>query len=433
MTLLLTPNLFALGLAVGVLGLVMALSLIVAYAYEERTLLLLATYLALMVAGMVLVDRLQAPGEALQQFKVRDALLVMGPGLAGAFLMWLVRGRRVGNLDRTVTAVVTLVTLALLALKAAAAWGGSGAFLTADALTLAEQVVGWVWAAMVLAAASWRLVQSRDSAGPWRWWVMLGLLGGLVVSIFVLSGQLGAQSRFVAYWPVVLMLLLQAPPTYLALVWRSRLINEIRLRSAAANVADPLTGLATSTVLLERLMRITSRGKAGVGRSVPNTALFLIEVKNWGGLLSVLGQDWNEKLLLEAALRLRRSVGDNDLVARIGGGNSGGRFAVVAQGLANPTDVTTLATRLVVSGLRIDSPLLPGVELQFRVIVRSLVVSRAWTLPLATAWLDALAAYFEAWPVSHRNRSFLVVEGELDAKAQQDGGKPVETRQWRAT
>jgi GGDEF domain-containing protein len=148
----------------------------------------------------------------------------------------------------------------------------------------------------------------------------------------------------------------------LALVWRSRLLNEIRLRSLAANTTDPLTGLATTPVLVEQLMRIMARAQQTRQGKAGSSVLFLVDVHNWQGLLNELGAESNEKLLLESALRLRRSIGDNDMVARI----SGGRFAVLAQGLADQSEISSLATRLVVSGLRIDSPLLPGVELQFR-------------------------------------------------------------------
>ena len=109
-------------------------------------------------------------------------------------------------------------------------------------------------------------------------------------------------------------------------------------------------------------------------------------------------------------MRLRRSVGDNDMVARI----AGGRFAVVAQELANPNDITTLATRLVVSGLRIDSPLLPGVELKFRVIVMNLKLSAPLSLSVAQAWLDSLVSRFQTWPSSHRSRSILMIEVDDD-------------------
>ena len=205
------------------------------------------------------------------------------------------------------------------------------------------------------------------------------------------------------------MLLLQIPPIYLSLVWRSRLLNESRLRSAAAGVADPLTGLSTTPVLIERLLRVMARSQQTRAGQTSN-ALYLIEVQNWHGLLAELGPEFNEKLLLEAAMRLRRSVGDNDMVARI----AGGRFAVVAQELANEHEITTLATRLVVSGLRIDSPLLPGVELKFRVIVLNLKLSAPLSLPVAQTWLDSMVSRFQAWPSSHRSRSILMIEVDDD-------------------
>ena len=106
-------------------------------------------------------------------------------------------------------------------------------------------------------------------------------------------------------------------------------------------------------------------------------------------------------------MRLRRAIGDNDLAARIGGG----RFAVVAQGLASDEDITALATRLVVTGLRIDSPLLSGVEFHFRVLVSKLKLSRPMPLPATQIWLDELATQFTEWPHSHRTRSILFVAG----------------------
>jgi len=105
-------------------------------------------------------------------------------------------------------------------------------------------------------------------------------------------------------------------------------------------------------------------------------------------------------------MRLRRSVGDNDMVARI----AGGRFAVVAQGLVSQKEIMELATRLVVSGLRIDSPLLPGVELKFRLIVMNIHPSVPLALVKAQAWLDSLVDRFKVWPSSHRSRSILAVE-----------------------
>lgn len=393
MYLVLNPDLFALGLAVGVLGLVMFLSLIISYAYEERTLLFLASHMALMVALFFAAEHLQINQELTQRL-----LLVCGPALMAALQVWLLKNRHTSQRDKLVIAALAGVTLGLLGFYAL---GGEAR------LTLLLCVL---WFVMLATSCVYLTFQSWDTAGPWTWWLLLGHVLGLLVSMAFLTDLADARQ---AYWPVVLMLLLQVPPTYLCLVWRSRLLNELRLRSAAANVIDPLTGLATTSVLIERLMRVMSRahqGRAGYGGG----AIFLIDVKNWDGLVKALGADSNEKLLLEAALRLRRSIGDNDLVARI----AGGRFAVLAQGLASDHEVQSLATRLVVSGLRIDSPVLPGVELKFRVVVGNLKSAKPLTLPATHIWLEDLTAYFKAWPSTHRSRSIFVVTENPDTPMQ---------------
>lgn len=388
LTLVFNPGLFALGIAVGVLGLVLLLSLIVSYAYDERTLLALAAYLSLMVAATGLGQRLP-----LAQAQVVNILLVAGSAAIAAFQMWLMRNRQSTTLAKAAAVIVGLATLLLLGLESG--WAPPAAVALAVPAVL-------VWAVMMLLLSVILLVQSRDTVGPWKWWLLLGHWSGLAVSALFLADVMKIPQ---SDWAVVMMLLLQIPPIYLSLVWRSRLLNESRLRSYSANTTDPLTGLATVNVLLERLMRVTSRAP----QSGTTSALFVIDVLNWQGLLNELGAEFNEKMLLEAAMRLRRSIGDNDLAARL----SGGRFAVVAQGLKGDEDIAALATRLVVSGLRIDSPLLSGVEFKFRVIVLELRLSQPLTLMAAQSWMESLSGVFKRWPSSHRSRSILVVSEDF--------------------
>lgn len=401
MALVFNPDVFALGIAVGVLSLVLLLSVLVAYAYDELTLWVLAAYLALMVGALVAGQRWPS-GAVMTQ----NLLLVAGPALASMFMMWLLRKRSNSVADKSLIVVLLLADIGLLAFFLVIGLGLMNASSTPGLTTL----LSLAWGSLLGLGFAYRAIQALETAGPWKWWLMLGHASGLVVALLFLTDAADARQ---AYWPVVLMLLLQIPPIYLSLVWRSRLLNEARLRSAAAGVSDPLTGLSTTPVLLERLMRVMARrqqAKEQARASQTSNALYLIEVQNWQGLLAELGPDFNEKLLLEAAMRLRRSVGDNDMVARI----TGGRFAVVAQELANQDEVTSLATRLVVSGLRIDSPLLPGVELKFRVLVVNLKLSTPLALPVAQAWLDALTSRFQAWPSTHRSRSILQIHESDD-------------------
>lgn len=391
MHLVLDPGVFALGVAVGVLGLVLLLSLLIAMTYKENTLLYLAGYLALMLMLLVVMAGSRL---SIRQELVQPLLLVLGTTAIAGLQIWLLRNRKISRIGWATIALWLSVTLGLLGFYAA---GENGVW----ALILCG-----VWLVLLVALSFYLSVQAWETAGPWKWWLLLGHGLGVSVAALFLTDLADAK---LAYWPTLSMLLLQAPPIYLSLVWRSRLLNEIRLRSAAAGTVDPLTGLATTPVLVERLMRVMSRAQPA--RLVPtSSALFLIEVTNWNALLHELGPEFNEKLLLEAALRLRRSIGENDLAARI----QGGRFAVLAQGLAHPEELATLASRLLVSGLRIDSPLLPGVEFKFHVIVSKLKISEPLALPAVQAWLDNLANRFTNWPSSHRSRGIWVVESATD-------------------
>ena len=375
------PGLFGLGLAVGVLGLVFLLSLIVSYAYNECTLLALASYMALMV--MVSFVLLQT---GVAERLVQQTVLVTGATMALTAQIWLMQGRTAETVSRAALVLTVLSGMVLITLLA---------------ISLPHwlvQAVSYVWSAAVLTLSTYILVKQRATVGPWILWFWFGTLASLGAATVFLSVQVKVEH---AYWPQVLMLMLQAPPLYLALVWRSRLLNESRLRIAFANVIDPLTGLSTSAVLLERIMRVASRPS----KTRTINALFLIEVQNWQALLTDLGDEFDEKLLLEAALRLRRSIGNNDLAARM----SKGRFAVVAQGLAGNIEINTLASRLLVSGLRIDSPVMTGIELKFRIVVSRLEADLAPDLNATKIWLQQLTENFSHWPSSHRSRNILLV------------------------
>lgn len=394
MSLVFGSDSFVLGTAVGVLGLVMLLSLIIAYAYDEPTLFCLAGYLFCVVAALLAAEHWQ-----LAKGLAQNLLLIFGAIAVAGLQVWVLKSRKHTGLGSFAIAAMVFVSLGLMIFHVV--MGNPSA--DANYLTV---WLSMAWAVVVTGCIVFLASQSWDAAGPWKWWLVLGQFAGLGVAAFFLAYVTDARQP---YWPVVLMLLVQAPPIYLSLVWRSRLLNEIRLRSASAGVIDPLTGLATAPVLIERLMRVMARAQQ-TKTNQANSVLFLIEVQNWHGLLVELGADFNEKLLLDSAMRLRRSVGDNDMVARI----AGGRFAVVAQGLAKQNEITTLATKLVVSGLRIDSSLLPGVILKFRIIVMNLKMTTPLALPIAQAWLDSLVSRFQAWPSSHRSRSILVIEQDGD-------------------
>lgn len=374
------PDTFVLGIAVGVLGLVMLLSLIIAYAYDEPTLFALGGYLV--VLNLVL---LAGRHQACPVHEVETVLLILGPTAIAGLHTWLLRKRKVGALEIAAMAATVLVALGLAGLRLVD--DSPLAILVSSYVMGGLLMLSWV----LLCLPAWRI------SGPWKWWLLLGHVGGVVVAMLFLLGTMDSTAT---YWPVAMMLLAQGPPTYLALVWRSRLLNEGRLRGLAAKVTDPLTGLSSLAVLIDRLRpainRAQNRGHGG--------ALYLVAINNFSGLVNELGADAKEKLILEAANRIRRAISDSDTAARI----TEQLFAVVAQDLEDDGQVDSLATRLLVSGLRIESDFLPGVSLQFRVIATNLKVPPLPDVLAAQSWLRGLANYFGAWPDTHRSRNILL-------------------------
>jgi GGDEF domain-containing protein len=374
------PDVFGLGIAVGVLGLVTLFSLIIAYAYDEATLFVLGGYLVAVDLALLAGWQLGWPAHALE-----SALLILGPTLMAGLHTRLFHKRTVGAADQAVMALTVLCALGLVTLRLLD--DSPLAILLSSYGLGALLLLSWLY----LCLPAWRI------SGPWKWWLLLGHAGGVLVAMFFLLGTMGTTAT---YWPVAMLLLVQGPPTYLALVWRSRLLNEGRLRGLAAKVTDPLTGLSSLAVLIDRLRPAIVRAQD----PRHGGALYLIAIQNFAGLVKELGADSQEKLILEAANRIRRAISDSDTAARI----NEQLFAVVAQDLEDDGQVDSLASRLVVSGLRIESDFLPGVSLQFRVIASSLKVGVLSDTAAAQTWLRSLIQYFSAWPDTHRSRSILL-------------------------
>ena len=78
---------------------------------------------------------------------------------------------------------------------------------------------------------------------------------------------------------------------------------------------DPLTGLPNRALFLDRLRHALSQAR----RSKTRVALMFIDLDNFKTINDTLGHDIGDKLLKEAAKRLRELMRDDDTVARLGG------------------------------------------------------------------------------------------------------------------
>jgi diguanylate cyclase (GGDEF)-like protein len=114
-------------------------------------------------------------------------------------------------------------------------------------------------------------------------------------------------------------------------------------RRAEAKVAymahhDMLTDLPNRTLLTERLAEAVARTHCG-----EMIAFHLFDLDHFKDVNDTLGHPAGDKLLRQAARRLRDLIGDGDTLARMGGDE----FAIVQGGLTHPLEAAVLAKRVV--------------------------------------------------------------------------------------
>ncbi len=102
---------------------------------------------------------------------------------------------------------------------------------------------------------------------------------------------------------------------------------------------DQLTGLPNRSLLRERVNHALARAM----RSGSGVATLILDMDRFKEINDMLGHEVGDKLLVEAAKRIRASVRDQDTVARLGGDE----FAVVLEGVSEAREVLPVIERIV--------------------------------------------------------------------------------------
>jgi diguanylate cyclase (GGDEF)-like protein len=367
--------LFALALCMGAQLLVVCMGLVVAGTFRDRALLLHAgaTLLGVLATGALLA------GQGL----VAEAALLLMLAAAGMQLRDLVS--HAGALRNPRRALVGVCTglLPLLALACIAGWN-----------TLLVGVGAWAAVMTVLMLRAWRLTQ------PWMSWVVMGYVPLLAASIWLGWRSLDGEPD--PPLPLAVFLTAWAATTYLATIWRSRIFGETRVRLAARNRVDPLTGLPTPLVFHERVHAVRHL----VRRFGHPSVLLLVHIENLQDLQSEFGPEVAESAVLVAASRIRQAMREGDVAARI----SHSRFAVLCEGIDLAECVSNVASRVLVAGLKEPLPAAPSEFLHFRVALALVPVS---DVPAAKL-LERLSQRMQAQLVEASERRIVTVSaGEL--------------------
>jgi diguanylate cyclase (GGDEF)-like protein/PAS domain S-box-containing protein len=101
---------------------------------------------------------------------------------------------------------------------------------------------------------------------------------------------------------------------------------------------DTLTDLPNRLLLYQQLRQMLARSKRG-----EHSAVFFLDLDRFKDVNDAHGHSVGDLLLKSVADRLRQCVRDGDTVARLGGDE----FAIMQVGASQPTDATSLASRLI--------------------------------------------------------------------------------------
>lgn len=324
-----------LGACVGAQVLLVFSCVIQANAYRERTFLLHA---AATLMGVVAVQALVGNPALLP-----PAVVLLVPALAGLQLMDMMSHAGGLRVARRWLLVVSAGVLPLVAVVAV-----YSPWVLAGGMTL------WTAVVVLVLARAWR--QSR----PWVWWLVPA------VAALALAGfEVAASEAPHATADVLLLaglLTVWAACTYLACGWRGRIFGETRARIQARNTVDPLTGLATPLVLAERMVA----ARHLVRRYGHPSVVMVVHIENLAAIAAEFGPEAAESAVLAAASRVRESMlRDGDVAARL----THARMGVLAEGASPGEAAATIATRILVAGLKEPLAAAKAEYLRFRIVL----------------------------------------------------------------
>ncbi|HSH90289.1 MAG TPA: diguanylate cyclase [Ramlibacter sp.] len=328
-------ELVALGAFTGAQVLVVLFSVVIANAYRERALLIHA---AATIVGLLAVQAVVGG----QAFLAESAMLAV-LALDGLQLRELVSHAGALRQPRRWLMVSSGVVLPVAAL--------ADYFLRVHLLLPALAI--WLGVVVVIMLRAWPQSQ------PWARWLLPGQLALVAAAAWL--GWRSLDRNPDPALPLAALLTVWCACDFLATSWRNRIFSETRVRIDARNMVDPLTGLQTPLIFYDRVHAVRNL----IRRYGHPSVLLLVHIENLPSISGEFGPEVAESALLVAANRIRQSMREGDVAARL----SHSRIAVLAEGMSPPEAAANLASRILVAGLKEPLPAAPTEFLQFRIVL----------------------------------------------------------------
>ncbi|SFB68698.1 GGDEF domain-containing protein, diguanylate cyclase (c-di-GMP synthetase) or its enzymatically inactive variants [Polaromonas sp. OV174] len=379
-----------LGIYIGLVLLMALISAIQAFAWSDRVHLLYAAYVLLVALGQLSLMGLGGeylwPANAWLNDHAPVTLTLLGAAMLHLVLRQLIVNRDVPWLSRWLLLMALLGALVALA------------FVTVGRHFLVIYSTPYYVASMLswIGVAAW-YARRRPRVGLWVLAAVVCLVGGSTFPVLRML-SLSPMSAATQYG-VQIGAALELPLLLIALYFRSHERRNNQLRVGSLTRVDPLTGVASHRVLLQRLAQLLQRQQydPAVG------AVLLIRISNAASIRQEYGMEGAQNAEVHAGDCITGVAQEGDTVAR----HRDGDFVLLLQGRVTHEQLSTIGQRLIAHGLA-DIPGLPfKTALQFKLAVAEApfqVADATHLLLLLEAVLDELAARpgtalrFVRWP-----------------------------------
>lgn len=191
-------------------------------------------------------------------------------------------------------------------------------------------------------------------------WVLAGLAAVFVGSTFVVLRNFALLPlSFATQYGSQVGVALEIPLLLIGLYFRSRERRDSQIRLSALSRVDPLTGVGSHRVLMERLDHLIERSR----RDSTRGAVLRVRLANGADIRHEHGSEVWQAAQVKAGTIMARAAMEGDTVAR----HQDGDFIILLEGRLSRDQVADVARSIIARGLAYSKNLPPTVTLGFHI------------------------------------------------------------------